>query len=87
MRNQFAACNNAEVDDRPGFYYVSMIDGARYALLAGPYPSHREALDMVDSAKEAACRVNSAQCAFAGFGTCRTESNAGVGILNKHGAI
>lgn len=76
-----------EVDDRPGFYYVSIIDGDRFGLLAGPYPSHREALDMVQPARQASYRVNSAQSSFSGFGTCRLEKSAGAGILNRYGEI
>lgn len=37
------------IDARPGAYYVSVIDGNRRALLAGPWPTHREALAMVDT--------------------------------------
>jgi hypothetical protein len=79
--------NATEVDDRPGFYYVSIVDGDKFALLSGPYTTHHEALGMVQAAKDAAYRMNSTQCAFAGFGTCRLDDSAGAGILNKHGMI
>lgn len=79
--------DSTKTDDRPGFYYVSLIDGDKFALLAGPYMSHGEALKMVNTAKDAAYSVNSAQCAFACFGTCRLETNAGAGILNKYGKL
>ena len=82
-----ATYSDKEVDDQPGFYYVSLIDGPRFALLAGPYSTHREALDMVTPAKEAANKVNRQQAAFAGFGTCRLEHDAGAGILQKCGAL
>jgi len=79
--------DSTEIDDRPGFYYVSIIDGNRFALLAGPYTSHGEALDMVRTAKDIAYLANPTQCAFAGFGTCRLESSAGLGTLHKLGIM
>ena len=34
-----------------GNYYVSVVDGSRVGLLAGPFPLHRIALEWVDRAK------------------------------------
>ncbi len=75
------------VDERPGFYYVSIIDGKRWGLLAGPYTSHQDAIAAVKPAKDAAYRVNPADAAFASFGTCRLEDNVGPGVLTKVGLL
>lgn len=82
-----ATYNPTERDDRPGFYYVSMVDGSQFALLAGPYTSHGVALDMVRAAEGIARLANPMQCAFAGFGTCRLENSAGLGTLHKLGLM
>jgi len=37
-------------------YYVSMIRNSRYALMAGPFATHAEALQMVDPVKKEASR-------------------------------
>ena len=39
-------------------YYVSLIRDKRYILLAGPFATHQQALDMVDRAADAACEVD-----------------------------
>ena len=61
------------VDTRPGDYYVSVIDGTRYALLAGPFTTHQEALNMVERTKDLAQTLDS-RAVFYGFGTCRTDT-------------
>lgn len=49
-------------------YYVSVVDGPRRALLAGPYPTHQEALDQVDAVRKRA--IAAYQWAhFSWFGT------------------
>ena len=66
-RDQTAA---QEPDDRPGNYYVSMVDGARFALLLGPFPNdHRGALSRVDLVRQRAPEVDP-RATFYGFGTC-----------------
>ena len=63
-------------------YYVSVIDGPRYGLLAGPYSTHKEALAMVDVVREVAQKVNT-QAVFYAFGTCKTPVGyVKSGILN-----
>ncbi len=47
-------------DPRPGNYYVSIINGGQYRLLAGPYHFHRDALDMVEPVKLLVRRLYSA---------------------------
>ena len=63
-------------------YYVSVIDGPRHALLAGPFVTHREALDMVDAARRVAVEVDRKSWFYA-FGTCRAETGHCDGILNR----
>lgn len=63
-------------------YYVSVIDAARYGLLAGPYKTHQEALDAVPEAKRAAEKVDSFSIFYA-FGTCKTPDGYDKpGVLN-----
>lgn len=50
-------------------YYVSMIRDSRYALMAGPFATHAEALQMVDPVKKEAGRLDPF-CDFDAFGTC-----------------
>jgi len=47
-----------EPDNRPGHYYVSCMDGARRALIRGPWYNHREALDAVQRVKDEAYAVD-----------------------------
>ena len=49
-------------------YYVSVIDGPRFGLLAGPFPTHVESLEWVERAKEEAHRVDPWSVFYA-FGT------------------
>lgn len=64
-------------------YFVSCISGRRVAYLAGPFPEHQQALDMVDAAKAKAMEIDPF-LSFAYFGTCRwkDQSAAPVGKLN-----
>lgn len=72
-------------DPRPGYYYCTVMDGPNYALLAGPYDSHQDALDNLPKAKQIAQQVD-AKAVFYAFGTARIERNATVirpaGVLN-----
>lgn len=49
-------------------YYVSVIDGPRFGLLAGPFSTHVEACAWVDRAREEAYRVDPRSWFYA-FGT------------------
>ena len=63
-------------------YYVSVLNGSKRGLLAGPYKTHQEALDMVEPAKKLAQEVDSWDWFYA-FGTCKTpDGYAGQGVLN-----
>jgi hypothetical protein len=70
-------------DDRAGFYYVTIRDGDRHGLLAGPFKDdHRMALDMVPHVRAIAHQASPRQAAFAGFGTAWAEVDMGPGRLN-----
>lgn len=53
----------------PRDYYVSMIRDRRYALMAGPFTTHADALAMVDPVRKEAGRLDPF-CDFDAFGTC-----------------
>lgn len=68
-------------DPRPGFYYVSAIDGARRALVRGPWvDDHAGALAAVDACRRAAADRDGRTWFYA-FGTCRSETDLGAGWL------
>jgi len=70
------------VDPQPGNYYVSVKDGQRVGLLAGPFKTHAEALAMADRAKAKANEVNP-WSAFMAFGTLRMKDDYDKpGVLN-----
>lgn len=64
-------------------YYVSMIRDSRYALMAGPFATHEEALQMVDPVRKEASR-HDPFCDFDAFGTCSKprDINNKMGWLN-----
>lgn len=69
-------------DPRPGDYFVSVVDGRRRALLAGPYPTHADALGAVPEVREIAKRLDPRAFYYA-FGTARLPEGSGkVGRLN-----
>jgi hypothetical protein len=74
------------VDPRPGCYYVSVVDGKRHALLAGPFGEHTTALDAVPDTRELAEQMDPRASWYA-FGTCRLPDDDSVpiraGKLNK----
>lgn len=73
-------------DDRPGPYYVSAIDGTQVHLIAGPYATHRAALDDVQRACHIASDANG-RAWFMSWGTVRIEGCTRVGVLNERGLI
>ena len=83
------AANRPEPDDRPGFYYTTIINysGRRHGLLAGPFQDdHPAALAMVPRIRRIAHEVNPGDAAFSGFGTAWSEVDQGPGILHDgHG--
>lgn len=74
-----------EPDPRPGNYYVSVIDGKRSAFLLGPFPTHQQALDMVEPVRAKGNELDP-RAAFYAFGTVRLPDD-GIpigGNLNSH---
>lgn len=73
-------------DPRPGHYYVSAVEGKRYAVLLGPYATHAEALELVDVGRlEAVAR--DPRAIWWAFGTCRLppdHPNPPRGVLHAH---
>ena len=58
-------------DTKPGAYYVTMIDGARVAFLAGPFINdHAGALALVDDVRKLANELDP-RSHFYAFGTAR----------------
>lgn len=69
-------------DTRPGNYYVSVRRDSgepRYVLLAGPWPTHAEALAMVDRVTAIACELDPRAHWYA-FGTARLPDDDSVPI-------
>jgi len=71
-------------DTKPGNYYVTVIDGRKTGILAGPFPNdHATALGLVDRARTVACELNP-RAHFYSFGTARFPSDFTTpGVLNK----
>lgn len=70
-------------DPRPGFYYVSVLNNLGDArLILGPFGQHDQALSHVADARKMSEAMDHRAFWYA-FGTCRTEENAGPGILNR----
>ncbi len=59
-------------DLRPGAYYVSVRDGDRWDVLAGPWRTHQPALDQVEPAKRLTIQLRP-MAAFYAYGTCRLD--------------
>lgn len=71
-----------DADTRPGFYYVTAVDGPRVCLMAGPYHTHREALGLVEGVKGIACDRDG-RGHFMAWGTMRSETDKGPGSFQK----
>ncbi|SNR99702.1 hypothetical protein SAMN04488503_2253 [Humidesulfovibrio mexicanus] len=72
----------------PGSYYISATDAGRFFLVAGPYPTHREALANVDRAKTITEFSTEGRSYFWFWGTTRmADDYTAPGVLNRHGAI
>lgn len=68
-------------DSRPGFYYVTAIDGPRYARILGPFvDDHAGALAAVEATRTEADRRDP-RAWFWAFGTCRSVEDLGPGAL------
>ena len=67
--------------DNPCFY-VSIVDGSRFAVVAGPFRTHPEALSMVDPAIKAG-RDADPKSHFYAWGTVKMKNGRKEGKLNK----
>ena len=63
-------------------FYVSVVDGPRFGLLAGPFQTHAEALAKVDAARKVANEVDW-KSAFYAFGTVKMKTGYREGVLNE----
>lgn len=70
------------VDNRPGSYYVSIIDGTRFSLALGPFSTHAEALGKVEVVRRYVSD-HYAEGWFYAYGTCRLEVSDRPGVLNS----
>jgi hypothetical protein len=90
-RNKFApvpgdwehVCTSGECP--AGNYFVTALDGPSFYYMAGPYPTHAEALALVDKAKAIAYE-HDGKAWFMAWGTARSERTE-PGSLNKHNLI
>ena len=72
------------VDQWDGFYYVDCIPQAGKAtLLSGPYRSHAAALADVENVRRITNDTDP-RSHFMAFGTCRSDTDRGPGILQRH---
>lgn len=70
-------------DTRPGFYYVTVRrDDGQTRLLRGPFRDHKAALEAVFESRRAAEKLDPCAHWYA-FGTGRTETDEGPGILDR----
>lgn len=69
-------------DARPGFYYVSAIDGARRSLVRGPFRTHAEALGAVEPTKRLV-EERDPRAHWYAWGTARSEADLGPGVLDR----
>ncbi len=68
--------------DKPCFY-VSIIDGDKFNVVAGPYKTHKKALEMVAPAKNAG-REHDARSFFYAWGTAKMDTGHRDGLLNPY---
>jgi predicted acyl esterase len=73
-REKRETCNCGSVHPTGANFYVTVTDGAKTIALSGPYPTHAEAVSMVDEIKEIALKVDPS-AAFASFGTTAMSSS------------
>lgn len=74
-------------DPRPGNYYVSVVDADRFNVLAGPFPTHQQALDLVETVRRIAEECDPRACWY-GFGTTRMKDDyTKPGLLNDRVGI
>jgi hypothetical protein len=81
---EVVAAQGGRREPRPGFYYVTIRDGARHGYLAGPYVDDlATALAAVDPIRRLAREVNREEATWAGFGVAWAPDDRGDGKLNR----
>ncbi|HVN82281.1 MAG TPA: hypothetical protein VMW38_25070 [Terriglobia bacterium] len=82
-----AHCCTSETCPEPGNYYVTAVDGPSLYYMAGPYPTHAEALAMVEKALSIADK-HDGRAWFMAWGTVRTKDGySKPGSLNRANLI
>lgn len=70
-------------DNKPGFYYVSVISGQRKLLALGPFVNnHALALEMVPIVERHVDGMNDPRAPWYAYGTARADKDLGPGKLN-----
>lgn len=69
-----------------GLFYVSVADGPRFNVIAGPYAEHTAALADVEDARQVA-EEEDLRAAFYAFGTVRIPRGADGSEFNKPGIL
>lgn len=84
MPAQGACQCGSEHAGEDGGFYVSVVDGSQYGLLAGPFGTHPEALALVNTVRAKAEELNT-RAVFYSFGTLRAKDGyRKPGRLNKY---
>ena len=63
-------------------YYVSIIDGKKFNVVLGPFSTHKEALDMVEPARNEGNKLDP-KSHFYGWGTVKMANGYKGGLLNE----
>ena len=82
---QHARFIDAPEPNEEGGFYVSAIDGTKYAGLLGPFQTHSAAAEKVRNVSDYVC-ARKPEAHWWSFGTCRLESKDGDlpnGALNN----
>lgn len=69
-------------DRRPGYYYVSVMDGKKRFFVRGPFETHIEAMRAVEPTK-ARMEELDPSAFWMTWGTARAETNHGPGTLDR----
>jgi len=64
-------------------YYVSIVEGSKFGIVAGPFSTHREALDMVEPARKIG-NENDRRGYLYTWGTTERENGYVEGSLNGY---
>lgn len=79
--------SHIEVCDLPGDYFVSVIEDGKAVLASGPFPTHQQAIDAVQAAKNVIYKFD-VKAPWYAYGTCRLELGSGiVGVLQREGYL